>query len=105
MIDRLFGIFSRSQNRLVDGNPIIGMEHAYELEPGDIVEVWQMSISDRAYNFWNLFFIQTTNFGGPFDTPPAPVEGNVFNPIDANEQVLGFFGVSKISTATVVVVH
>ena len=92
-----------SDDRLVDGNKIKDWDIVYELQPDDTVEVWQMSISERAYHFWSLLFAQITKFGGPFDTPPAPIEGNVYNENDENEMVLGFFGVSKVEKAILIV--
>lgn len=92
-----------TDDRLVDGNLIKDWDIVYELKPGDMLEIYQMSISERAYNFWSLLFAQITKFGGPFDTPPAPIEGNVFNENDSDEQVLGFFGVSKVEKATLLV--
>lgn len=93
-----------TDDRLVDGNKILDWDLVYELQEGDLVEIHQMSISERSYHYWTLLFNQITKFGGPFDTPPAPIEGNVFNENDANEVVLGFFGVSKVEKASLLIV-
>jgi len=90
---------------LVDGNDIVDWDIVYDLLPGDKLEIHQMSISQRAFAYWNLVFSQITNFGGPFDTPPAPIEGNVFNVNDPDEKVLGFFGVSKVEKASILIVE
>ncbi len=94
-----------NDDRLVDGNEIREWDIVYDLFPGDTCEIWQMSISERAFNYWSLVFDQITNFGGPFDTPPAPIEGNVYNVNDPDEKVLGFFGVSKVSIASFITVE
>ena len=94
-----------TDDRLVDGNVIRNWDLAYELQVGDYLEIHQMSISERAYNYWTLIFDQITNFGGPFSTPPAPVEGNIYNVNDKNETVLGFFGVSKVEKAGLLIVQ
>lgn len=86
-------------DRLVDGNEIREWDIEDELQPGDFLEIHQTSISQRAFSYWSLVFQQLTNFGSPFDTPPAPIEGNIFNVNDPDETVLGFFGVSKVEKA------
>lgn len=101
LIDPFSLIFA--DDRLVDGNPIIDWDIVYELQEGDTVEIHQMSISERAYHYWTLIFAQITNFGGPFSTPPATIEGNIFRVGDEEETVLGFFGVSRVSKAMMVV--
>ncbi len=57
----------------------------------------QQSLSKAAYQFWKRANEQTSITGGLFDLPPATVTGNLFNTANANEQVLGFFGVSGVS--------
>jgi len=94
-----------SDDRLVDGNEIIDWDIVYQLFPGDTLEIHQMSISQREFSYWSLVFTQITNFGGPFDTPPAPIKGNIFNVNDPNETVLGYFGVNNVRTASIIIVE
>jgi hypothetical protein len=90
-------------DRLYDGNPITDWDLVYGLQPGDRVVVHQMSISKRAYRFWYLLHIQAQNFGSPFDTPPAEIEGNLYNISDEHERVLGFFGVSRVEKDDIII--
>ena len=86
-----------------DGNLIIDWDIVYETQPDDTVIIEQMSISKRAFNFWTLVQQQLSNFGSPFDTPPASIEGNMYNINDPDETVLGFFGVSNVSKESIVI--
>ncbi|MEL6254654.1 MAG: DUF4249 domain-containing protein [Bacteroidota bacterium] len=57
----------------------------------------QFSISEEEYTYWsNIQEILNTG-GSLFDPPPGTVKGNLFNPADENEQILGFFSVASVS--------
>lgn len=85
---------------LVDGNVIEEFPQffIYGMLPGDSVEIWQTSISDRAYHYWLLVQEQVFNQGSPFDTPPSSIEGNVQSLSDPNEFVLGLFSISNLES-------
>lgn len=54
----------------------------------------QLALSGRSYRFWKTVDEQLNNTGGIFDVPPAAAVGNIFNPKDSNESVLGIFNVA-----------
>ena len=58
------------------------------------MELW--SINASAYNFLKTGATQIQNTGGIFDKAPAPIQGNLFNPADPEEQVLGIFVVAGV---------
>lgn len=57
------------------------------------------SISENAYLYWKQVNSLINKTGSLFDTPPAPVKGNVYNVDDPQEQVLGYFEVSNTSVS------
>lgn len=59
--------------------------------------VYQRSISQEAYEYWRKAGQLLTNVGSIFDTPPAPIPGNMHNVEDAEEEVLGYFEVASSS--------
>lgn len=59
------------------------------------VTVKQLSISRKTFEYWQQIRIMLNNQGSLFDVPPAPVFGNVSNPADPDERVLGYFEVAK----------
>lgn len=61
--------------------------------------VWQHRISKEAYEYREKLLKITNQVGTIFDTPPAVVRGNIFNPKDASETVLGYFEASSVNTA------
>lgn len=70
---------------------------------GDTVCVVQERISDAASTYLTEVLQQTAYVGGPFDPPPAPIEGNISNISDPTEPALGFFAAAGHRTACVVV--
>lgn len=60
------------------------------------LQVEQKSLSKENYFYWKEIDSQINNSGGIFDTPPANIQGNIYNLTDPNEQVLGFFAATGI---------
>lgn len=60
--------------------------------------VYQIGMTEKAFDYWSKIRQTVANVGTIFDTPPAPVQGNVFNPSDPDETVLGYFGVEARDT-------
>ncbi len=87
----------------VDGSMIVGFSPINELfREGDTVTVVQQRISRHALEFLQLVQQQTAFVGSPFDTPPAPIRGNVNNLSNPDKRSLGFFGAVGSDRATVV---
>src|SRR5690606_27742860 len=59
--------------------------------------VRQTSISKSAYEYWRKVRELVNNTGSVFDTPPAPIYGNVSNVDDDTEVVLGYFEVARVA--------
>lgn len=59
--------------------------------------VRQASISKSAYEYWRKVRELVNNTGSVFDTPPAPIRGNLSNTADENEIVLGYFEVARVN--------
>ncbi len=67
-----------------------------ELELGDTITVFQIRTSPGYSNFINSLRNQTAFVGGPFDTPPAPIRGNVKN-VSTGEDAFGYFMAGGLS--------
>ncbi len=98
-----FDIFTTSDD-LVDGSPIPDFNVTDDLySTPDTVTIDQEHISRAAYDFLTQVQTQTAFVGGPFDTPPAPIQGNVHNMTNPKKDALGFFGAAGRSLATTIV--
>ena len=60
--------------------------------------VAQHTITKEAYDYWEKIKLIATPTGSIFDVPPAPIQGNIYNTNDPEEEVLGFFEVSMVDT-------
>jgi hypothetical protein len=70
----------------------------WEFYEKNFYNVAQHSITKDAYEYWSLVNKIARPTGSIFDTPPAPIKGNIYNVNDPDETVLGFFEVSAVDT-------
>jgi hypothetical protein len=92
-------------DNFVDGQEIKGLEVGGWDEPvnGMLVEIQMSSLSRNAYNFWDIAGQQFTQVDNqPYDTPPVPLFGNVYNADNPKDQALGYFGASAVSVQKIV---
>jgi len=61
---------------------------------GFLITVYQQSITENAYNYWEKVKETTSLSGGMFEASPGKIKGNITNIDNLNEEVLGFFFVS-----------
>ncbi|MEQ9425632.1 MAG: DUF4249 domain-containing protein [Cyclobacteriaceae bacterium] len=62
------------------------------------VQVRQLSLTPQAHFYWNAIKEQAVDNGGLFDSAPSLLVGNMYNPDDAEDVVLGYFSVSAEKT-------
>lgn len=70
-----------------------------------LVSIEQMSLTANAFRYYKLAAEQSQNTGSLADTPPAPNRSNVVNIADQKELVLGFFTVSDVAEARLMLVR
>jgi hypothetical protein len=66
--------------------------------------VFQYSLSEENYIYWENIEKVANQQGSIFDPPPAPISGNISNPADQSELVLGYFQVVQVDTVRTFVV-
>ncbi|MBR0299138.1 MAG: DUF4249 family protein [Bacteroidales bacterium] len=67
------------------------------------VEIYQESISERAYRFFSSVRSNSSRVGGLFSPQPTEVRGNIVNRNDGSELVLGFISVTKPETKRIII--
>ena len=79
---------------------IVGFEPNEEapLEPGQLIEVRQIALSEQAFEFYFLLF-QQTGQNSIFPVPAALIRGNVENTTNPAHYPLGYFGASEVDVA------
>lgn len=67
--------------------------------------VYQHSMTKEAFDYWTKVQKLIDQNGTVFDTPPATIRGNLFNPDNEDELILGYFEVSQIDSALTTVLR
>jgi hypothetical protein len=80
-----------------NGSEYYGVLFDSNLKKGDFVRIRQYGLSKTAYQFWFLLILQNTQQGGPFQTNPANLNGNMVNLSKPENSPLGYFRVSEVS--------
>ena len=62
-----------------------------------VITVNQWSMTKAALQYWEKVDAVSNQQGSIFDTPPAAIQGNMFNVNDPNELVLGFFSAASVT--------
>lgn len=79
------------------GNEFFSLSQNDELKSGDQVEITHFGISKTYYNYLSvLVSIAGNGGGGPFQSPPATVRGNIINTTDFSNYPLGYFALSEV---------
>ena len=89
------------EDEFTDGNQIFGYYSNEDIEAGDEIDIELAGISKAYYNY--LFILRSQvgdNGGGPFQTQPATVKGNVLNTTNNNKFPFGYFRLSEVDKTT-----
>lgn len=74
-----------------------------KLKSGDVVEIEFYSISKAYHDFLFRLLLQTGSAGGPFQSQPATVRGNIVNLNDFDDFPFGYFSLSTLEKITVII--
>lgn len=78
------------------GNEMFGIFSHEDFKPGDQLKISLLGISQRYYNYmFILIGITEGAGGGPFQTTPANVRGNIVNQTNSGNYALGYFRVAE----------
>lgn len=97
--NKILSSYSAVEDRFFNGNEFFSSSNNDDLKTGDQVEISHIGISKSYYNYMNILIsIAGDNSGGPFQSPPATVRGNVINTTNASDYPLGYFSLGEIDT-------
>ncbi|WP_081212403.1 DUF4249 domain-containing protein [Salegentibacter sediminis] len=92
------------EDKFTDGNQIFGYYSNEDIQPGDEIDIEMYGISKSYYEY--LFILRAQigeNSGGPFETQPATVKGNVINRSNKENYPFGYFHLSEVDTSSYIV--
>jgi hypothetical protein len=85
-----------SEDKFYQGNEYFSRSDDDNLIKGNQLEITHAGISKQYYNYLSILIsIAGSNSGGPFQSPPATVRGNIINTTDKNNYALGYFSLSQ----------
>lgn len=93
--------FEIYEDEFTNGNQIFGYYSTEDIEVGDIIDIQIEGISKSYYEY--LFILRSqigTNNGGPFETMPATVKGNIINRSNPDNYPFGYFRLSEADSTT-----
>ncbi len=83
------------EDEFTNGNRTFAYFRDDELKSGDEVRFEAQGISRRFYEYMFILRSQAGSGGGPFQTQPTTVRGNVINTTNPQNYALGYFRVSE----------
>jgi len=87
-----------------NGNEFFSISQNDKIKSGDKVEINHYGISKTYFNYMSvLVSIAGNSGGGPFQSPPATVRGNIINTTKEENFPLGYFSVSEYDSVNYIV--
>lgn len=90
-----FPNYSVSTDQLFQGNVMFDIYSSEDLKSGDVLDLRLFGVSRRYYNYFNKLLGIAGGNGGPFETAPVTVRGNIVNLTNVNNYALGYFRLSE----------
>lgn len=84
-----------SEDDLTDGNQNSASLSDEDLAPGQEVHIELQGISRGYYEYMNILTSQAGQGGGPFQSQPSLVRGNIINTTNFNNFAFGYFRLSQ----------
>ncbi|WP_070786686.1 DUF4249 domain-containing protein [Flavobacterium crassostreae] len=95
---------SVTDDDLFKGNRFFSLSQKEDLKPGDAVKITHYGVSRKYYNYLQILTsIAGGNSGGPFQSPPTTLRGNIVNTTNKEQYPLGFFSVSETDSRTYII--
>jgi len=89
------------EDEFTNGNQIFGYFSNEDIEADDVISIQMEGISREYYDYMFVLRSQVgTNQGGPFETMPAVVRGNIINETNRDNFPFGYFRVSEADSIT-----
>jgi hypothetical protein len=87
------------EDKFFQGNPFFSISQNFDIKTGDVVAITHYGITKGYFNYMNILLsIAGSNGGGPFQSPPATLKGNIVNTTDFDNYALGYFRLGEADT-------
>lgn len=96
--------FYTDEDVFFNGNEFFSISQNDKIKSGDKVEINHYGISRTYFNYMSvLVSIAGNSGGGPFQSPPATVRGNIVNTTEPDNFPLGYFSLSEYDSINYIV--
>lgn len=95
--------YNADEDKFFQGNEYYSRSQNDELKTGDVIELSHTGISKQYYNYMNILIGVIGDSGGPFQTPPATVRGNIKNISNPQNYPLGYFSLGEMDSRRYVI--
>lgn len=94
-----------SSDDFYNGNQFFSRYSNEDIKKDDTIDFTLSAISEGYFNYLQVLLdiAGSASGGGPFQSPPATVRGNIINTTDSNNYALGFFSISETAHVLYVV--
>ncbi|SNR82599.1 DUF4249 domain-containing protein [Flavobacterium sp. ov086] len=97
--NKVTSTYYADEDKFYQGNEFFSKSNDDDLEIGNTIEITHYGISKQYYNYMTILVsIAGSNVGGPFQSPPATVKGNIINTTDKANYPLGYFSLCETVT-------
>jgi hypothetical protein len=87
------------EDTFFNGNEFFSITQNDSLKVGEKIDITHLGISKSYYNYISIVIsLAGQNGGGPFQSPPSTIRGNVTNTTNPANYPLGYFSVSEIDS-------
>ena len=91
--------FYVDEDTFYNGNPFFSISQNEAIKKDDKIEITHFGISKSYYNYMSILVsLAGLSGGGPFQSPPATVKGNIINTTNPANTALGYFSLSEATT-------
>jgi hypothetical protein len=81
------------------GNEFFSSSFTDDLKQGDVINIRHLGMSKKYFNFMTILLsISGSQGGGPFQSPPVTVRGNIINTNNQDDFPFGYFNLSETVT-------
>ena len=90
--------YNTDEDTFFQGNPFFSLAFKNDLKKDDKIKIIHYGISKEYYNYMNILLsVSGSQGGGPFQTPPATVKGNIKNTTNFENFPYGYFRLCETS--------
>jgi hypothetical protein len=104
LFDLDFNLYLTTEDRFYQGKQFVFSYFYEDIDPGQEIIVKINGMDQQFYNYMTLLVEQSgQNGGGPFQTFPSTIRGNMLNITDPENHPFGYFSLSETNSMTLLI--